>query len=93
MKLPQYLYGDNDDIQRYFALLLQILSLGLSDNGWTIPQQSASNIGIITNWAFTPVMPAGTIWFNTDINKLEFITVPANPSTTTNATTETITSA
>lgn len=93
MQIPQYLYGKNEELQRYFELLVQILQGGLSDNGFTIPQQSAANIALIKSYLFNPIMPPGTIWFNTDINKLEFITTSAIPATSTNAVTETITSA
>ena len=96
MMVPQYIYStDYDDLQRYMALLVQQMQASLSDNGWTIPQQSNATIAIITNGTvvpyFEPVMPAGTIWFNTNLKKLQFITDKAIPGTS-NAVIETVTS-
>ena len=93
MDIQSYLYGTNEDIQRYFALLTQILQDGLGPNGFTITQLSNAVISIITAYSFNPVLPAGTQWFNTDIQKMQFISVSAIPLTLTNATVETITSA
>ena len=101
MNVPQYLYGTNDDIQRYFALLVQAMQLALSDNGWTIPNLTAAQVALVISSTFLPVMPIGTIWLNKSLaapnGKLQFITVQAipagQPGGPANATIETITSA
>ena len=71
MKIPQFLYSTTDDHQRYLALLVQALQGGLSDSGWTVPQLTAAQVVTVTNGTvvpyFNPVMPAGTIWFNTNV--------------------------
>jgi len=85
MKVPQYIYGTNDELQRYFALLLQQMQVALSDNGWTVPsliqlqvdQLISGGVGPLA--AFSPVMPAGTQWFNATIKKMQFITDQAIP--------------
>lgn len=92
MNVPQYLYGANDDLQRYFALLVQAMQTALSDNGWTVPQQPTTSIAAIINKNTLPVMPVGTIWYDTTLNKLKVLTVAAVPGVS-NGTTETITSA
>jgi len=96
MKVPQYIYGSNEELQRYFALLVQSMQGSLSDNGWTVPQLTTPQVTIITNGTifpyFDPVMPMFTLWGNTTIGKLQFITIPAVPGVS-NATIETITSA
>jgi hypothetical protein len=96
MNVPQYLYGSNDELQRYFALLVQAMQGALSNNGWTVPQLTATEVTKVTNGTikpyFSPVMPMFTLWGNTTIGKLQFITVPAVPGVS-NATIETITSA
>lgn len=97
MKIPQYLYSSIEDLQRFVALLVQQMQADLSDNGWQVPQLSQTNIDRIVSGGFTfpaflPVMRPGTLWFNTDIKKLQFITNQAIPSTLTDATYETVTS-
>jgi hypothetical protein len=93
MNVPQYLYGDIVELQRYISLLTQAMQSDLSDNGWQAPQLSTANVMVITDATFTPVMRAGTFWFNTDLMKMQFITVKADPTGPTNASIETITSA
>lgn len=100
MNIPQYLYGENEDLQRYFALLVQQLQAGLSNNGWTIPQLNGTQVTLVTGAAFVPVLPPGTIWFNSSKppnGKLQFITIQAIPASLPGgpvaATIETITSA
>jgi hypothetical protein len=92
MIVPQYLYGSNDDLQRYFALLVQSMQTALSDNGWTVPQQDTANIATLINMNTLPVLPVGTIWYDTDLNKLKVLTSAAVPGVS-NGITETITSA
>lgn len=101
MKIPQYLYSASyEDLQRYMALLIQQMQSDLSDNGWQVPQLTAAQIVNVTRGIpipnvasfFQPVLRPGTLWFNTDISKLQFITVQAVPNIS-NATIETITSA
>lgn len=92
MDIPSYLYGTNDELQRFFELLVRQLQNGLGQNGFTVSPLSAANVTTVTSYLYTPVLPPGTMWFNSTLNKMQFITVAAVPSTLTNATIETITS-
>lgn len=92
MQIPQYLYGTNEDLQRYFELLIRTLSNGLGDNGFTIPPLTAAQVATVTNFNFRPILPFGIQWFNSTLKKMQFITNQADPATNTNATIETIAS-
>lgn len=100
MNIPQFIYGANDDLQRYFALLVQQLQMGLTNQGWTLPVLTQTQVTEVINGTvvpyFSPVMPIGTIWFNSSSaspnGKIQVITVAAVPGTS-NAVIETVTSA
>ena len=93
MNIPQYIYStEYIDLQRFMALLLQQMQSDLSDNGWQVPQLSNAEVAIVTGQTFQPIMRPGTMWFNTDLAKMQFITVQAVLNTSA-ATIETITSA
>lgn len=96
MNVPQFIYGSNDDLQRYFALLVQYMQVNLSNNGFVLPPHTNAQVTDITNSAFLPVLPPGTQWFNSDLKKMQFITdqaIPASlPGGPANATIETVTS-
>lgn len=98
MKVPQWIYTASlEELQRYMALLVQQMQSDLSDNGWQPPQLNNAMVAAIADSTFQPVMRVGTNWVNTDINKLQFITVKAIPAGLpggpANASIETITSA
>ena len=63
MIIPQFSKNQNDDF--YNEELSKALQNGLSDNGWTPPQQSSENIDTIKS-----DMPDGTFWYDTDLNAL-----------------------
>jgi len=89
--IPTILKGPyEEDYQRQ---LNQVLLESLSNNGWTLPNLTNAQVTLITSYTFERIMPVGTQWMNTTVGKMQFITVAANPLTTTNATIETITSA
>ena len=92
MKVPQYLYGSNEELQRYFALLVQSIQSSLSDNGWAVPQQPTANITTLIAMNTLPVLPVGTIWYDITVNKLKVLTTAAVLGIS-NGVTETITSA
>lgn len=99
MKIPQFIYGDNVELQRFFALLLQQMQTSLSDNGWCVPQLTTTEITNVTRGIaapglvpFEPVMPVGTIWYDTTLNKLKVLTTAAVIGAS-NGIVETITSA
>lgn len=54
-------------IQLYTDELNQALQNGLSDNGWTVPNQSAANITSVS-----ATMPDGSMWYDTDGHKMVF---------------------
>jgi hypothetical protein len=54
------------EMQIYNDQLNQALQNGLSDNGWTVPQITATNLATIA-----PNMPDGTIWY--DSTNHEFV--------------------
>ena len=49
------------EMGRYNENLNREMQNALSDNGWTVPQQTTANITTIA-----PSMPNGTIWYATD---------------------------
>jgi hypothetical protein len=65
----QFVQGDGyltSAMQLYNDELNQALQNGLSDNGWTVPQLTTTQI---TNVAST--MPNGTLWYDTTTNQLK----------------------
>jgi len=62
-------YIKNANQENYHELLNTTLQNGVSNNGWTVPQQTAANIALLA-----AVMPLGTIWYNMDTNKLQVLT-------------------
>jgi hypothetical protein len=88
--IPTILKGEyEEDYQRQ---LNQSLLETLSNSGWTLPPLTNAEVATITSYTFERIMPFGTQWANSDIGKMQFITVPADPLTLTNATIETINS-
>lgn len=55
------------EMQYYNDELNQVLQNGLSDNGWTTPQQEAVDIV-----AVELMMPDGTFWYDTDNHEIVF---------------------
>jgi hypothetical protein len=92
MNIPQYIYGSTEELQRYFALLVQALQVNLGGAGFVLPPQTTTSVGLITLATSVPVLQVGTMWFNTTTGKMQFISVAANPAGPTNATVQTITS-
>lgn len=68
MDIPTYVHVSPEGEEFYNEELNQTLQDGLSNNGWTVPQ--LTNAQII---AVAPQMPVGTIWYNTDDNKLQVL--------------------
>lgn len=64
MKIPAYSMNQNDSF--YQENLSKTLQTGLSDNGWTLPQQTTSNITTVSS-----DMPDGTMWYDTDSNEFK----------------------
>jgi hypothetical protein len=91
MKIQSYLYVDNESLQRYLELLIRTLQAGLSDNGWTVPAQPTSTINTLVSKNYVPVLPNGTIWFDTDVKKLKVL-VTAAVAGISNGIVETVTS-
>lgn len=93
--LPQYTYGSNEELQRYFALLVQNLQQLIYQYGVSLPPLTNAEVAIIINGTlvpyFTPVVKAGTQWFNSDTGKMQFIAQQAVLGVS-NAVVETITS-
>ena len=92
MIIPQYIYGTIDQLQRYFALLVQALQVNLGGAGFVLPPQTNTSVSAIILATSVPVLQVGTQWFNSDLGKMQFISVAANPAGPTNATVQTITS-
>ena len=68
MNIPSYVLSKFQET--YNQLLNTVLIQGLSDRGWTVPNLSYANILVIG-----PSMPLGTIWYDSDTNKLVVKTV------------------
>jgi hypothetical protein len=81
MDFDTYLLGvDNQNYNEYLA---QTLRDGLSDNGWTVPNLTTAEIGSIAAMltpSGLPLLPIGTIWFNTTLAKLQVLTARAADS-------------
>lgn len=65
MIIPSFSKNQNDDF--YNEQLSKALQNGLSNNGWTSPNQTTANIVTLSN-----TMPSGTFWTNTDTNQIVF---------------------
>lgn len=59
--------------QLWLDQFIQTLNAGLSNNGWTVPNLSTADITTVA-----PSMPLGTIWYDSDVNKLKVKT--GNPA-------------
>lgn len=92
MNIPAYMTGYNEDYQQD---LNQTLRDGLGSTGFQITSLTAAEVATVISWEFNQarLLPPGTFWFNSTLGKMQFITVSANPDTTTDATIETVTSA
>lgn len=64
MKFNAYTQTQNNDL--YFDNLSQTLIGGLSDNGWTLPQQTTAQI---TDSSAN--MPNGTMWYDSSSNSFK----------------------
>ena len=64
MKIPVYSLQNNP--QYYNTQLSQTLQSGLSDNGWTLPQQKTNVINSVS-----ADMPNGTMWYDSDTNEFK----------------------
>jgi len=68
-------YIKQEDQENYHESINQTLRAALSDNGWTVPNQTSANILLVVD-----DMPIGTIWFDTTLSKL--VVKTANPAVT-----------
>ena len=77
MNLPQYLYGSNDELHRYFALLVQQLQSTFTSYAWSQPEITSAEVATIINGTvlpyFTPVLPVGSFWYNTTLGVIQVI--------------------
>ncbi len=70
--LPQYIKdGDFIGQQDYFQLNAKILTDWFNSNGFFQP--SLTNAQVVLLLALSTPPPAGTHWFNTDLNKMQFM--------------------
>lgn len=90
MRIPQYLPGNNET--QYNALLNQVLTTGVGYNGFQITSLTGAQITMLTSMDFIPVLPAGTMFFNSDVPAWQGVSVAAVPAIS-NATIVTFTTA
>lgn len=64
MNIPPFSMNQNDTF--YQQNLSQTLQDGLSDNGWTLPQQTTDNIVTASS-----EMPDGTMWYDSDSHEFK----------------------
>jgi len=64
MNIPSYSETQNQDY--YNDELSQALVGGLSDNGWTLPQQTTAQITDVS-----PSMADGTMWYDSTTNEFK----------------------
>lgn len=63
MKIPIYLAGEKED-PLFQDELNRAMQDSLSDNGWTLPQQTTTNITDVEG-----DMPNGTMWYDNDTHE------------------------
>lgn len=91
MNIPSYL--EMADQSLYNEELSQTLQQGVSDNGFTIPVLTTNQITVQpaialdgTIGTLATIMPVGTVWFNSDIAKLQVkVALPSTIETITSA--------
>ncbi len=89
MEIPTILSGEYEaDFQQQQNQTLRTL---LSTTGWRQPPLTTAQRNMILSYTWSPVLPVGTFWFNTDVGAPEVIVTQAVPSTSTNATYKTYT--
>ncbi len=69
MNIPTYVKQVNQE--NYHEQLNQVMQSNLSDNGFVIPSQTTANINTLVGMGQSPY---GTVWYNTDLNKLVVLT-------------------
>lgn len=91
MELQSYNYATQEEQQRYLELLVRQLQAGLGKTGYTITPATSSEINTFINRNYTPILPVGTMWFDSTISKLKVIVTQAIPGVA-DATVEIVTS-
>lgn len=92
MDIPTYLKSpDYAEQETFMQEMFQTLLDGLGPTGFTVTQQTSSGIATIISMNAQTVQPVGTIWFNTDISKLQVLVTAAVPGIS-NGVIETVTS-
>jgi hypothetical protein len=66
MNIPGILPGQDENL--YQSELNQNMQGALSNNGWTVPNQTTANITTIA-----PSMPNGTMWYDETSHQLKYI--------------------
>lgn len=66
MKIPGIFQGQDENL--YQTQLNQTMQDSLSDNGWTVPNQSTANITTVA-----PSMPNGTMWYDETTHQMKYI--------------------
>ena len=72
MDIPTYLISQGQE--QFIEALTQTLREGVSDNGFIIPSVTTAQISLVA-----PEMAVGTLWFNTDLKKLQVMTDLTGP--------------
>lgn len=67
MDIPTYLIRQGQE--QFIEALAQTLRQGVSDNGFIIPSLTTAQITLVA-----PSMEIGTLWFNTNLKKLQVMT-------------------
>jgi hypothetical protein len=70
MKIPTYIKQENQE--NYNEELNQNLNDNFSDNGWTGPPSltTAQIMQLVTG---PPILPVPTFWYNSTLDKLQFL--------------------
>ncbi|RKZ70522.1 MAG: hypothetical protein DRQ48_00800 [Gammaproteobacteria bacterium] len=77
MDIPRFLAGEYQ--QDYHRQLNEELTRSVGDLGFRITQATSADITALTQMSFRPVLPVGTMWFDTDLAKLVVLVVAAVP--------------
>lgn len=70
MKIPTYIRQENQE--NYNEELNQTINDNFSDNGWTGPPSLTTDqiTDLVTG---PPALPVPTLWYNSDLDKLQFL--------------------
>ncbi len=72
VNLPTYLDDDSEDVRRVYHQQLNLILLQwFNSNGFFNP--TLTNAQVVAILAMTPAPVVGTMWYNSDLDKMQFV--------------------